>query len=129
MSISLGNILEKDEVRQVRMMNYSIKFYKTTFVGVVLLSVRKTTTPNQTKPPHQTTTPNHHTKPPHHVITFKAVSGNLGSWFLVCNLYFNPTRLNMEDDINFFLNGRRPQFFQNGRRPPFLKMKDDLNFF
>jgi hypothetical protein len=23
----------------------------------------------------------------------------------------------MEDDLNFFLNGRRPQLFQNGRQP------------
>ena len=26
----------------------------------------------------------------------------------------------MEDDPNFFGNGRRPQFFENGRRPQFL---------
>ena len=34
--------------------------------------------------------------------------------------YFNPTRWNMEDDLNFF---------QNGRRPYFSKVEDDLNFF
>ena len=32
--------------------------------------------------------------------------------------YFDPTRWNMEDDLNIFKNGRRPQFFQ---------MDDDLN--
>jgi hypothetical protein len=31
--------------------------------------------------------------------------------------YFNPARRNMEDDLNFFLKGRRPQFFENGRQP------------
>ena len=25
--------------------------------------------------------------------------------------------LKMEDDLNFFENGRRPQIFENGRRP------------
>jgi hypothetical protein len=34
--------------------------------------------------------------------------------------YSNPTRRNMEDDLNIFENGRRPLFF--------LK-EDDLNFF
>jgi hypothetical protein len=49
----------------------------------------------------------------------------------------------MEDDLNIFLNARRPQFFsrhpddiwkitsfsfQNGRRPNFLTMEDHLNF-
>ena len=60
------------------------KQLKTTFVGVVLLSVRK---------------PNHTT--PHHVITFKAVQGNQGGWFLVCNLIL--TRLEE--------NGRQPEYF------------------
>ena len=46
-------------------------------------------TRKQEKPPH------HHTAP-HHVITFKAVQSNLGR--------------NMEDDLNIFENGRRPQF-------------------
>ena len=32
----------------------------------------------------------------------------------------------MEDDLNFFENGRRPQFVENGRRPHFLKMEDCL---
>ena len=26
----------------------------------------------------------------------------------------------MEDDLNFFLNGRQPQFKKNGRRPQFF---------
>jgi hypothetical protein len=44
----------------------------------------------------------------------------------------------MEDDLNLFVNGRRPQLFVNGRQPqPFckwktnsiiLKMEDDLKF-
>ena len=65
--------------------------------------------------------------------------------------YFNPTRRNMEDDLNFFENGRRPHFWEikndlkyfqmevnlnilvNGRQP-FSKqtrrnIEDDLNFF
>ena len=33
---------------------------------------------------------------------------------------YNPTRRNMEDDLNIFENGRRPQFLRNGRRPKFL---------
>jgi hypothetical protein len=35
--------------------------------------------------------------------------------------YSNPTRQNMEDDLNILENGRRPQFF--------LKKEDNLNFF
>ena len=45
--------------------------------------------------------------------------------------YFNPTRWNMEDDLNIFENGRRPQlfskwkttyiYFENGRRPQFFE--------
>ena len=34
----------------------------------------------------------------------------------------------MEDDLNSFENGRRPQHFENGKRPNFSKMEDDLNF-
>ena len=36
----------------------------------------------------------------------------------------------MEDDLNYFLNGRRPQFlFVNGRRPQlFASMENDLKF-
>jgi hypothetical protein len=29
--------------------------------------------------------------------------------------YFDPTRRNIEDDLNILENGRRPQFFLNGR--------------
>ena len=41
----------------------------------------------------------------------------------------------MEDDLNIFENGRRPQFFENGRKPQFSEngrgtqlflMEDDL---
>ena len=50
----------------------------------------------------------------------------------------------MEDDLNLFEKGRRPNFFEKRRRPQkklcnqkllkvktiiFLKMEDDLNFF
>ena len=33
---------------------------------------------------------------------------------------FNPTQRNMEDNLFFFVNGRRPKFFQ---------MEDNVNFF
>ena len=38
--------------------------------------------------------------------------------------------LKMEDDLNIFENGRRPQkFFENGRRPQYFgTMEDDLKF-
>jgi DICT domain-containing protein len=36
----------------------------------------------------------------------------------------------MEDDLNFFLNGRRPQFFFKWKTTSILlKMEDNLNFF
>ena len=35
----------------------------------------------------------------------------------------------MEDDLIFFLNGRRPQFFENGRRPQFLENGRGPQFF
>ena len=36
----------------------------------------------------------------------------------------------MEDDLNFFENGRQPLFFfENRRQPQFLLKEDDLNFF
>jgi hypothetical protein len=71
------------------------KQLKTTFVGVVLLSVKKN---------HH-----HHTTPG--LITIRAVLDNLGSWFLACNLIL--TQLDelwkttsiffkMEDDLNIF---------------------------
>ena len=45
--------------------------------------------------------------------------------------YFNQTKRNMEDNINFmkmeedlnFENGRQPQFFENGRQPQKKKMQ------
>ena len=39
--------------------------------------------------------------------------------------------LQMEDDLNFFVHGKRPQFFfVNGRHPqPFLQIEDNLSFF
>ena len=73
------------------------KQLKTTFVGVVLLSVRK---------PHHTTTTT--TLGP---ITIRAVLDNLGSWFSVCNLSLTQLDeirkttsifLKMEDDLKFF---------------------------
>jgi hypothetical protein len=62
---------------------------KTTFVGVVLLSVKKT---------------HHHTTTTTDLITIQAVPGHLGSWFFVCSLILK------EDYLNFF-KGRQPQFF------------------
>ena len=70
---------------------YNPKQLKTTFVGVVLLSVKN--------PP-----------PP--------VLDNLRSWFWVCNLILTQLDeiwkttsifLKMEDDLNYFENGRRPK--------------------
>jgi hypothetical protein len=37
--------------------------------------------------------------------------------------YFDPTSRNMEDDLNIFENGRRPQFFITGTRPQFCFMQ------
>ena len=34
----------------------------------------------------------------------------------------------MEEDLNLFKNGKRPQFFKNGRRHNFLKIEDDTFF-
>ena len=34
----------------------------------------------------------------------------------------------MEDDLNIFEKGRRPQFIENERRPQFFEMEDDLMF-
>ena len=35
----------------------------------------------------------------------------------------------MEDDLNFWVNGRRTQFFVNGRQPQYvLQIEDDLIF-
>ena len=76
---------------------------KTKSPGVVLLSVRK---------------PHHHTTPG--MITIQAVLGNLGSWLLVCSFILTQLEdiwkttsifLKMEDDLNYFEKGRRPQFF------------------
>ena len=88
------------------------KQLKTTFVGVVLLSVKN-------PPPHHdhtTTTPG--------IITFKVLWGKLSCLILINWInqpYSNPTRWNMEDDLNIFENGRRPQFF--------WKMDFDIIFF
>jgi hypothetical protein len=74
------------------------KQLKTTFVGVVLLSVK-----NPPPPPHHTTPD---------VITIRAVLGNLGSWLLVCSLILTQLDeewkmtsifLKMEDDLNISL--------------------------
>jgi hypothetical protein len=104
----------------------NLKQPKTTFVGVVLLSVRK----NHTKP-HQTT--------PCDYIS----SSSMQPRKLIFGMqpYYNTTRLNMENDLNFFVkwkttliflemendlnifeNGRRPQFFQNRKQPQFIKL-------
>ena len=62
--------------------------------------------------------------------TCKALPGNIGSWFSVCNLILTQLEIRpqkngrqpqqkMEDDLNFFLNRRWPSFFDTGRRPQF----------
>jgi hypothetical protein len=93
------------------------KQLKTTFVGVVLLSVRK----------------NHHHHHHHHgVITFKAVLGNPGSCFLGCNLIL--THLDdilkttsffsrMEDNLNFFKKEEDLNFFKMESTSIFSKWK------
>ena len=40
--------------------------------------------------------------------------------------YSNPTRRNVEDDLNIFENGRRPQFLKKEDDQIFLKIEDDL---
>ena len=79
---------------------------KTKSPGVVLLLLVRETTPH------------HHTTPG--IITIRAVLGNLGSWFLVCSLILTQLEeiwkmtsifLKLEEDINFFEKGRRPQCF------------------
>jgi hypothetical protein len=71
---------------------------KTKSPGVVLLSVRETT-------PHHPT--------PHHT----GDDYNSGSYrqprklTFGMQLYSNPTRRNIEEDLNIFENGRRPQLF------------------
>jgi hypothetical protein len=111
--------------------------------------------------PHNWVEPTTTPPPPHHPTTtqtFKAVPGNPGSWFSVCNLMLTQLDelwkttsifLKMEDDLNLFPNGRWPQFCS--RRPRelvfgmqhcstqldeiwktasiFLKMEDYFNFF
>ena len=90
--------------------------------------------------------------------TVKALSGNSGSWFSVCNLILtqpdklwkttsiflkikddlnffqmdddlnfvlgniasSPTKWNMKEDLNFFENGRQPQFFGKWKTTLFL---------
>ena len=82
------------------------------FSRVVLLRVKK--------PPHH----HHHTTG---MITFRATSRQPTKLSFSMQPYINPTRRNMEDDLNIFENGRRPQFFENGRRPQFFwKRKNDL---
>jgi hypothetical protein len=91
---------------------------KTTFVGVVLLSVRKTTTP---PPPHQG------------VITVKAVLGNPGSWFSVCNLILTQLDIlkttsiffKIEDDLNFLRIEDNLIFGINGWQPKKIKLKSN----
>ena len=91
---------------------------------VVLLSVRKTTTPPP--PPNQV---------PFH---FKPLPGNLGKWILVSILILTQleeTRkttlifLKMEENLNFFENGRQPQFFGIWKKKIFFWLEDNLHFF
>jgi hypothetical protein len=92
------------------------KQLKTTFVGVVLLSVKN-------PPPHHHTTP-HHTTPQ---CDYTSGSSRQPSKLIFgMQPYSNPTRTNMEDDLNTLENGRQPQisskekdliFLENGKRP------------
>ena len=76
------------------------KQLKTTFVGVVLLSVKNPTT---------TTTPHHHN---HVGCDYNSGSSRQPKNLIFgMQLYFNPTRRNMEDNLHFFQKGRRPHFF------------------
>ena len=43
--------------------------------------------------------------------------------------YFDPTKRNMEDNLNIFENRRRPQFFLNGRQPHLKKNERQRQFF
>ena len=44
--------------------------------------------------------------------------------------YYNLTRRNIEDNLNIFENGRRPQYFWKLKTTSiFLKMEDNLNIF
>ena len=40
--------------------------------------------------------------------------------------YVNPTRRNMDDNLNKFAMEDDLNFFEKGRRPQFLEMEDDL---
>ena len=76
---------------------------KTISPGVVLISVRKTTP--------------HHTGDDYN----SGSSRQPRKLFFGMQPYSNPTRRNMEDDLNIFEIGRQPQFcFEKGRRPQFL---------
>jgi ribosomal protein L13 len=79
-------------------LGFSLDQKQKNLVGVVLLSVNKTTT--------TTTTPPHHTG----MITFKATSRQPRKLIFGMQPYSNPTRRNMENDLNIFENGGRPQF-------------------
>jgi hypothetical protein len=61
--------------------------------------------------------------PPHHtdVITFQATSRQPRKLTFGMHPYSNPSRRNLEEDLNIFENGRRPKFFS--------PKEDDLNFF
>jgi hypothetical protein len=84
------------------------KQLKTTFVGVVLLSVKI----------------NHHhhtTTPPHHPGTDYNSGRSRQPLKLMFGIqpYLNKTRQHMEDDLNIFQNGRRPNVF--------FQLEDDLH--
>jgi hypothetical protein len=65
-------------------------------VGVVLLSVKKATS----------------RQPMDHIYVMQP--------------YFFSTRINMEDNLSVFENGRQTQFFEKGRQPQFCKPFDIL---
>ena len=43
--------------------------------------------------------------------------------------YLDPTRWNMEGDLNIFENQRRPQFVENGKQPNFWENGRQCHFF
>jgi hypothetical protein len=85
------------------------KQLKTTFVGVVILSVRKTTTPPR-------------------LITIYFTSRQPRKLIFGMQSYSNPTRRNIADHLNIFENGRQPQiYFKRKMTSIFWKIENGLN--
>jgi hypothetical protein len=66
--------------------------------------------------------------PPQRVsLQFKPLPGNLGSWLFGMQAYSNPTRKNMEDDLNIFKMEDNRNFWEKEDYLIFLNLEDDLN--